>query len=236
MGCAKQNNCSTQWPRLQGSGSPGNKQVLMEWALCSAGWHTAGPGEGGRASRAGGGPGHVVCLPPGFIKRCKQCSADGSFSGDPGLSSGLTGAKDSRHHTLNKAGLLEQLSQAICSLSPKIPVKEKSSLCTSRPQRCGTSQQLSEVLLQSKHLLTQQIHTGFTKKLCYHISSFKEHNVLYIFCRQLNLSVWARCWHFWCKTTRTTSTKPRQVKASNAHITETLYCYYYKQFNLVYLR
>lgn len=44
--------------KVVGFGSLGNKQELMEWGLCSLGWHRAGPGERGRA---GGGPGNVVC-------------------------------------------------------------------------------------------------------------------------------------------------------------------------------
>lgn len=80
--------------------------------------------EGERAGQAEGQAMLSAC-PPASLRGANSARADGSFSGDPGLSSGLTGAKDSRHHTLNKAGLLEQLSQAICSLSPKIPVKEK---------------------------------------------------------------------------------------------------------------
>lgn len=118
--------------------------------------------EGGRAGR---GPGRVVCLPPASLRGANSARAEGSFTADPGLSSGLTGAKDCRHHTLNKAGLLEQLSQTNCSPSPKIPVKEgKSSVGAGAAASCTRS------TLASPQLGYQLISF-----------SFKQHNA---FCRQ----------------------------------------------------
>lgn len=125
----------------------------MEWAArCSVGWSWSW---GGGVGWAGGGPGHGVCPPPASLRGANSARAEGSFTGDPGLSPGLTGPEDSRHHTVNRSGPPEQLALRL----PRFPSRREKKFSL-RKQVAAPRLQTSaarRALLRSRHCCTQSV-------------------------------------------------------------------------------
>jgi len=133
-------------------GSLGNKQELLERVSAAV---LAGKGLvlGREEEQA---EGQAVLSAPASLGGANTTPQNwdlGLHQSDPGLSSSLTWAKDSRHHTLIKARLLEQLSLAGSSRglsSPDSCWGESSHI----PRSAPTAHLGLVRLLQSKHLST----------------------------------------------------------------------------------
>lgn len=163
---------------------------------CSLGWHRVGPGERGRA---GGGRRRARQRrrPPASLRGANtapQYSGLGLHQSDPGLSLGLTWAKDSRHHTLIKARLLEQLSLARSSPATALSRfllrgifthPQVGSLCSSTSQQPG----LAKPCLAKPFLCYQRVIYLNKNYKKYDPQSFQTRSTQW----QLNLSVCTWC-------------------------------------------